>query len=356
MKILIIKFRFIGDVLLTTPLISNLKAHYPDASIHFALNQGTQAVIANNPQIDKIHIYDRPAIKKANIFKKIWLELKYAKQLRRQKFDMVINTEISDRGLFLAIFSGAKSIISRKGKSQILNKFITHQSEQENHIVMQNLSAIKALGKEIVSTKVSLYFNEYDLNLPNKFIHIHPMARFDYKCVSDEIMAGVIDFCELELDKRVVLTCDKNPNEMTKMQNILKLCKSKPVVFKGSLTLDQVAFLSSKSLLYIGTDTAIMHMAAANDIPCIALFGPSYTGAWGPWDNSKSKNCYKSQSGIQKMGRHTVIQSSLKCVPCGLEGCNNSGVSECLNSLDINWIKNEIKNHFITQNQQNLNK
>jgi heptosyltransferase-3 len=99
-----------------------------------------------------------------------------------------------------------------------------------------------------------------------------------------------------------------------------------------------------------------MHMAAANDIPCIALFGPSYTGAWGPWDNSKSKSLYQSKGGIQKMGRHTVIQSSLKCVPCGLEGCNNSGVSECLNSLDINWIKNEIKNHFITQNQQNLNK
>ncbi|ARR01021.1 glycosyltransferase family 9 protein [Campylobacter porcelli] len=353
MKILIIKFRFIGDVLLTTPLISNLKAHYPNASIHYAVNSGTQAPLQNNPQIEKIHIYERGIIKKANIFKKIYLELRYALGLKKEKFDIVINTEMSDRGLFLAKFIGAKTIVSPKGKNGILNKFITHISKPSGHIVMQNLSAINALNKEIKSTKVSLYFNEYNLNLPNNFIHIHPMARFNYKCVSDEIMAKIIDFCEIELDKRVVLTCDKSQNEIDKMKNILSLCKSKPIVFMGNLTLDQVAFLSSKSQLYIGTDTAIMHIAAANDVPCIALFGPSYTSAWGPWDNSKSKSYYKDTNGIQKMGKHTVIQSTLKCVPCGNEGCNGSQISDCLNTLDINWIKNEIKNSFIIQIQTN---
>lgn len=348
MKILVIKFRFIGDVLLTTPLISNLKAHYPDASIHFALNSGTQAVIENNPQIDKIHIYERNSINKSNIFKKLWLEIKYALRLRKEKFDIVINTEMSDRGIFLAKFCGAKTIVSHKSNSQILNKFITNISNPSGHIVMQNLSAITALDKEILSTKVSLYFKNYDLSLPPNFIHIHPMARFNYKCLSDEIMAKIIDFCELELDKRVVLTCDKNQNEIDRMGHILSLCVSKPIVFMGNLTLDQVAFLSSKSDLYIGVDTAIMHIAAANNIPCIALFGPSYTGAWGPWDNSKSKSHYQNKNGIQKMGRHTVIQSTLKCVPCGKEGCNDSQISDCLNSLDINWIINEIKNHFIS--------
>ena len=49
------------------------------------------------------------------------------------------------------------------------------------------------------------------------------------------------------------------------------------------------------------------------------------------------------------MGIHTVIQNNLKCVPCGKEGCNNSHISDCLVSLDMNWIKNEIKNHFISQ-------
>ena len=57
---------------------------------------------------------------------------------------------------------------------------------------------------------------------------------------------------------------------------------------------------------------------------------------------------HMNKNGIQKMGRHTVIQSTLKCVPCGKEGCNDSQISDCLNSLDINWIINEIKNHFIS--------
>lgn len=59
MKILVIKFRNIGDVLLTTPLIENLHHYYPDATIDFALNKGTEAMIEGNPYINKIHIYDR---------------------------------------------------------------------------------------------------------------------------------------------------------------------------------------------------------------------------------------------------------------------------------------------------------
>ena len=54
MKILIIKFRNIGDVLLSTPLVSNIKYHYPNSEIDFALNEGCEDMIINNPNIEKI--------------------------------------------------------------------------------------------------------------------------------------------------------------------------------------------------------------------------------------------------------------------------------------------------------------
>ena len=57
MKILLLKFRNIGDVLLITPLISNLKDHYPDAQIDIAVNKGTESMLTINPNINKLIIY-----------------------------------------------------------------------------------------------------------------------------------------------------------------------------------------------------------------------------------------------------------------------------------------------------------
>ena len=71
MKILVMKFRNIGDVLLTTPLIENLHHFYPGATIDFALNRGCEAMIEKNPFVNKIHIYEREKIKRAGLFENL---------------------------------------------------------------------------------------------------------------------------------------------------------------------------------------------------------------------------------------------------------------------------------------------
>ncbi|OCS01025.1 putative lipopolysaccharide heptosyltransferase III [Campylobacter fetus subsp. testudinum] len=353
MKILVMKFRNIGDVLLTTPLLENLKHYYPDAKIHFALNKGCEAMIEGNPNVDKIHIYDRNEVKKATIFKRIYLEYKFAKTLKNEKFDIIIQTTKGDRGLIIAKFCGVKTVVSYLAKNRIFNKFITHKIKEQGsaHTVLANLDALKALGYEPKNARVKIYFDDYSQdskfkNIPNKFIHIHPMSRWIFKCIDDETLAKIIDFCELNLNQKVVLTCDKNRVELEKMQNILKNCSTKPVLFLGNLSLKEVAFLSSKSELFIGVDTAIMHIAAANNVPCIAFFGPSGAFHWGPWDNSCIKSGYTQKNGIQTMGKHKVIQKNLDCVPCGKDGCNGSKRSDCLINLDLNLIKNSISQFF----------
>ena len=81
-KILVMKFRNIGDVLLTTPLVENLRRIYPDAQIDFALNKGTEAMIEGNPNIQNIHIYDRANIKEVGFFKRLWRELKFIRAIK----------------------------------------------------------------------------------------------------------------------------------------------------------------------------------------------------------------------------------------------------------------------------------
>lgn len=351
MKILIIKFRNIGDVLLSTPLIENLKIKYPDAKIGFALNKGCEAMITQNPNVSKIHIYDRNKLKKMSFLKRIFSEIGFAKEIKKEKYDIAINLTSGDRGILIAKFANIKKIIGIKGKNQLISKFITDEVPKFKgfrHVVEQNLDALKTLNFEPFSKKVSVYSDESVdfLCLPKKFIHIHPTSRWMFKCVNNDIMAKIIDLCENELGIKIVLTADKNESEMKKINSILSLCKSKPINLAGKLNLKQIVTLSKKSSLYIGVDTAIMHIAAANDVPCIAFFGPSGAFEWGPWDNSLTKSAYTKKNGIQKMGKHIVIQKNWDCVPCGNDGCNGSKISKCLMEFEKEFLssfKNLIK-------------
>lgn len=347
MKILIIKFRNIGDVLLTTPLIDNLRHHYPDAVIDFALNSGTEAMITDNPNVRKIHIYDRSA-RKNGLFKRIVTELKFINAIKKEKYDIAIQTTTGDRGIIIAKYAKIKTIVGFCGKNKTINKFITHKVpkiDELTHIVDRNLATLKALNLKIVSKKVSIFFNEnLAHDLPPKFIHFHLTSRWMFKCVKDEVMASLIDFCENELGIKVAITADKNEAEMKKIADVLALCKSNPLNFAGTLNLKEVAALNKKATLFVGVDTAIMHISAANDVPVIAFFGPSGAFEWGPWDNSLMQSGYTKRNGNQQMGKHSVFQKDWECVPCEIDGCDGSKISRCLMEFNnIDEIKLKIK-------------
>ncbi|NLY03442.1 MAG: putative lipopolysaccharide heptosyltransferase III [Campylobacter sp.] len=313
MKILVMKFRHIGDVLLTTPLLSNLKHYYPDATIDFALNKGCEAMIEGNPNIRKIHIYDRDKIKNSKIFKHIKLEFEFAKAIKDEKYDLFIQTTEGDRGIFIAKFAKTKRIISFESKSYIMNKFITDKLStnlDKMHIVDINLLPLKVLNLEPIHKKVEISTaKELDFELPPKFIHMHITSRWMFKCVDNANMAEILDFANSKLP--VVLTADKVKEELEKVKVVLALAKSKPINLAGKLSLKEVNTISKKASIYIGVDTAIMHMAAANNTHCIALFGPSLAYIWGPWDNDLMQSGYKKPCGIQKMGKHTLIQKEM---------------------------------------------
>ena len=201
-KILVMKFRHIGDVLLTTPLIENLRRIYPDAQIDFALNKGTEAMIEGNPNIQNIHIYDRANIKGVGFFKRLWRELKFIRAIKKQKYDIAVQTTTGDRGIIVAKYAKIKTIVGFEGKNKAVNKIITHKAPKIGglrHTVDRNQDALAALGLEPNSKRVSVYFDPeciIYLNLPPKFIHVHLTSRWMFKCADDETMAHIIDFCE----------------------------------------------------------------------------------------------------------------------------------------------------------------
>jgi heptosyltransferase III len=352
MRILLLKFRNIGDVLLITPLISNLKDYYPEAQIDIALNKGTESMLTYNPNINKVIVYDRDFVKALSIFKRLFEEIKFSFGLRKKKYDIVMNLTEGDRGSQITWFSKAPVRVGHSNKNLILKNIYTHELPKQKlrHTIENNLDPLRKLNIPIIDKKVEIFWSQDDEKIVSKklenitsFIHIHPVSRWRFKCISDSVMAKVIDFCEIELGVKVIITASKDIFEIQKIDNILRLSISNPLNISGQLTLKQTTALNKKAKLFIGVDTSIMHVSASNNVPVFAFFGPSGACHWGPWDNNLMESGYTKVSGMQSMGRHKVFSESRVCQPCGKDGCNGSKISDCLMDLDIDNIKTHIR-------------
>ncbi len=313
MRILVIKFRHIGDVLLTTPLIANLKANFPDAVIDVAINRESEGILKDNPHIHKLFLYDRVKIKNSSLFKKIKEELSYLKSIISQKYDLVLNLTEGDRGAIISRLLNSRERLGISSRNRFIDmlkpytKFIDKLPYE--HTIERELEFLKILNIPIVSKRIELYSST---PLPKsvegfEYIVIHPVSRWISKSWKIESFAKLIDIIEKEYKIRVVLTGGGSNIEKEYNQSIENLCKSEPINLTGKISLQELTTILKNAKAFIGLDTAPMHMASACDIPIITLFGPSDPIIWGPWENELQKACYTQKRETQMCGKHTVI-------------------------------------------------
>jgi heptosyltransferase-3 len=85
--------------------------------------------------------------------------------------------------------------------------------------------------------------------------------------------------------------------------------------------------------LYIGPDTSVSHLAAACDVPVLAIFGPTNPQRWSPWPGVPQG--FERVALSQTLGKVTLLQADLPCVPCGKAGCEDhrQSRSDCLQAI-----------------------
>lgn len=345
-RILVIKLRNIGDVLLTSPVFANLRIQFPAARLCALVNSGSEEMITGNPCIDQVYVYDRRT-KNLPWWKKIEVESRLVWELRKEKFDLVINLTEGDRGALVSLLSGARFRVGMDagGKGLFLkNHFFTHlvKSMPDGlHSVQQNLYVLERIGVQASDLRVSLPFSSADREFvatclsesnlqPGKFFHAHMTSRWLFKALPPKIAARIVDELADRTGCTAVFTAAPVEKELAYLREVVKYSRSTFLDLGGKLTLKQLGALSSMAKFFVGVDSAPMHMAAAVDTPVLALFGPSSARKWGPWDNSLRENPYKVRNGVQVSLLHMVLQSNATCVPCYRDGCNGSKVSDCL--------------------------
>jgi heptosyltransferase-3 len=352
-RALVIMLRHHGDVLLTSPVYTALRAAAPHVEIDALVYAETLPMLEHNPTLAKIHTIDR-GWKRLGPVGQVSAEARLLRGLRARRYDLVVHLTEHRRGAWLVRALAPRFAVAPRGreprrrgawfwKSAFTHRYVNGSSLPSGaalgrrHVVDQNLDALRRIGVRIAHppalTMVPGADGEHDattllasLGIAGPFIAMQPTSRWSFKCWSVASNAALIASL-LRRGETVLLSCAPDPRERAMLAAIVAAVQRHDapvdrlkVADDGSLK--RLAAIVARARIFVGIDSAPMHIAAAMGTPCVALFGPSGEFNWGPW----------------QVAHRVVTHRGYRCRPCGQDGCGGGKVSDCLAHLPVDAV------------------
>lgn len=344
-RILVIAMRYLGDVLLTTPLLHSLKQAYPDARIDVLVYGNTTGMFEGNPDIHRIiTTSNRPKI--ADYWRLFY-------QIFR-RYDLAIATQTGDRPFLYTLLAAPLRIAVvpiKSTKGHWKRFFVQHWTEfnGNTHTVLQHLKLLDALNTKKHFALIPPQYSDIQqlvkqypfIASNNDYVVLHPHPQWTYKQWTVDAWVEVGHYLH-ELGLTLVLSCGPAQQELDYVATIQRQLPDGTINLAGQVSLAQLATIIAQAKLYIGPDTGITHLAAATGVPVIALYGPTNPVRWAPFPYGYQANANPfNKKGDQQVGNVYLMQGYGDCVPCGLEGCKRHRLShsDCLNSLSAERIQ-----------------
>ncbi|WP_411727385.1 glycosyltransferase family 9 protein [Methyloglobulus sp.] len=341
--------RYLGDVLLITPLLRSIRSAYPDVQLDVLVFRNTAAMLEGNPDINSvITTPNRPKF------------ADYIQLLPRlfRHYDLAMVTQTGDRPFLYSVLAAPFRIAvvpPRNTTGWWKRFFIQCWTEFDNidtHTVLQNLKLTDMLGIARNYTLTPPQANPIE-PLAKRFdflagdtgyvvLHMHP--QWVYKRWTRESWIEIGHYLN-KLGLKLIVSGGSAQKEKDYVAGIAAELPGDTVNIAGLVSLAQLAYIIAQARLFIGPDTGITHLAAATGIPVIALFGPTNPVKWGPWPKGFEQDINPfEKKGSQQVNNISLIQGEGDCVPCYLEGCDRHRLSRshCLDTLSAQKVKQVI--------------
>lgn len=318
MKVLIVRFSSIGDIVLTTPVVRCLKQQVDNIEIHYLTKNNFISVIENNPYIDKIHTI-------GNDLKSL------ISLLKQENFDLVIDLHHNVRTLRLKYFLGKKSVSFNKlnWKKFLITTFKINKLPK-HHIVDRYLETINFLG--VLNDNKGLdYFisskDEVDIAsmLPVHYLNGYYALVIGGSYYTKQIPINKLkQICEKSSLPLVLLGGKEDVDVASELH---KAFPTQTLNMCGKMSLNQSASIIKQSKKVITSDTGLMHIAAAYKKNIISIWGntiPEFgMGPYMAGDDSQ-----------------IVEVNHLSCRPCSKLGYRKcpKGHFKCMNEIDLSPI------------------
>lgn len=284
-NILVIKLRYLGDVLLATPALEALKAAYPSTRLTVVVNRGTEAMLAGNPHIDEVLPLERGSILS---------QWRFLRELRRRRFDVVIDLTDADRSAWLSRMTGAPVRIGFNDEGRFRGHCYTNivHGEPGAHRIERDLASLAPLNIAAAETIPRLWLTPEEkwraadllshegVDRKKPLAMLQPGARYWFKAWPWERFAALADRLAEQYGYQVLI--GGNQQEFELAERICGTAASRPINLAGRADMRIYAAVLKRTSLFVGNDSGAMHVAAAVGAPVVALFGPSDPKEWGP--------------------------------------------------------------------------
>jgi heptosyltransferase-2 len=303
---------FLGDAVLTLPLLRALRDRYPDAELHFFVRSGVESVFAGQPEITRV----RPFAKRGTQ-KSLNAAVRLGWELGREGFDLWISTHTSLRS---ALVAGATGIARRIGYNRPWYNRLAYTQTVDRRFnelaeIERLLELLRPLGITGPAPEARLVLPEEAARAADHFwktfgfdrpvLGIHPGSTWPTKCWPAEYFSEIVDRA---VDAGAHVLVFAGPGEEPVAAKVLQSVRADQhhvTNLAGQLSLPELAAYLGRLDAYLTNDSGPMHLAWTQDTPLVALFGPTV----------------ESLGFFPRGSRSTVLQNEeLACRPCGLHG------------------------------------
>jgi len=327
-RILVIRRRYLGDIVLLGSVFRSLRRHWPKAHLAVLVERAYAGVPALNPDVDDILEMPRGSLE--------WLRL--VRRLRRKKFTLVLDFDNRRKTALITSLSGAAGRVTLHHGPQVCwpRCYTQHEIAEDDFLVNRHITdyyhrLLRAVDVPLVSEPFSLTPRAADL----EFVHqlpelaslppgrprllVHPGSRSPYRVWPAEAFAEVCDRLQTEGAASVILVA--GPAEQAIVNAIRQHMQTPVVCLQQTLEVPQLAALFASVDLLLCHDSGPMHLAAAVGTRVVALYGSQNPANWRPLG-----------------AHHTVLQPPLPCVNCVSPGIcqrDDSYFNHCVRNITV---------------------
>lgn len=314
MKILVIRFSSIGDLTQSLSIPALIKENHPEAEVHFLTRSDFTLLLNNNPQVKKVWAIDR---------KKGFSEIfRLAKDLRRERFDIIYDAHNNLRSFFVRHLVSAKAKIVKpmsRLKRFLLIRFKINLFEKPFSGQRDLLKPLEKMGiqfrlpkppliffDQVTENKISALLSEYQLK---RYLVVVPSSAYALKRWPMDHWKKLV---ERNSDKKIVVLAgptDIFTAELNQFSNIVNLT--------GKTSLLESAAIINRAQVIVTNDTGMLHFSEQLGKKTIALMGPAPFG-------------FPSRSST------VIMEKNLYCRPCSKHGqgpCVNPNFQQCMVDL-----------------------
>ena len=315
-RALVIKFLGFGSIILSTPLMAEIKRNYPNCKIDYLTFSENFPICESIPLIERTHSLERRSLGKFALS-----VVRILRQIRQSQYDVVFNLEFfSNFSLLLSALSKSKMVLCFGGRHEYSKRLCHKTISYENavHIIEKFCSFLKALGKEPSGECLSLPNLDEDPESKKRISEI--LEQYQIQPERDRLILVNINASEMSdirkwpLDyyvqvcsflltipavKILLIGGREDVAYVSQLEKKLSGERGRVLNLVGKISLREMISLMRVSYLYFGNDSGPLHVAEAIGLPNVSFYGPESPQAFGhPGD------------------KNHIFYAGLQCSPC----------------------------------------